>query len=598
MQMIKPVFSAFVIAVLAFAAFGARPQGERMNLWPEGKMPDAQGHLIAEMTDVAGRPGFKPEEHRDPYLEWHAAPSNACGVCVILISGGGYDGLCDIGLIEYWQRKFAALGCQTVNLVYRSPRPKGLEFYRTAWEDGQRAVRLVRSEAAKRGFSPDKIGTCSMSAGSHLATLLATSSLTPAYAAVDELDVAVPCHLNFAVTCAIAYALTDGLGKPNSRGGDAADARLDDCFRFDMRTAPMCMFHGGADEYSPIASTRVFRRLHAMKVPAELHLFADRGHGFFGGHEGLETSTGYDNWFGRAEEFLNELGILPGAAREQEELLKRFPDDDARANYEKFELWPAGKMPDPVDGIEAPYLEWHTPKELKTKAIQIVYSGGAYCGNSPESFEVTPIRRYLNAKGMTVVTMKYRCVRPPRTPLAKHTRAWQDLQRTVRLVRSEAVKRGLDPDRIGIMGSSAGGHLTLMGALSSRHRAYLGTDEIDRLPAKVNWAVAIYPAYVLSDGFDDCNSIRGDSDLLTLAPEFDFDFDSAPMLFIHGDEDVYSPLGSVRVWERLRTLGVGSDLHLLARRNHCFQNVSRAGTGSYTWMDRIWEFMNHKGFNR
>ena len=45
-------------------------------------------------------------------------------------------------------------------------------------------------------------------------------------------------------------------------------------------------------------------------------------------------------------------------------------------------------------------------------------------------------------------------------------------------------------------------------------------------------------------------------------------------------------------------MGVPCDLHTLAMRSHCFQRTAAPGTGSYTWLDRIWEFMNHNGFNR
>ena len=62
-------------------------------------------------------------------------------------------------------------------------------------------------------------------------------------------------------------------------------------------------------------------------------------------------------------------------------------------------------MPDAQTNQCLPYLEWHLPKVLKTKAIQIIYSGGSYMGNGPDGFEVAPARRYLNAKGMTVVTL-------------------------------------------------------------------------------------------------------------------------------------------------------------------------------------------------
>ena len=147
------------------------------------------------------------------------------------------------------------------------------------------------------------------------------------------------------------------------------------------------------------------------------------------------------------------------------------------------------------------------------------------------------------------------------------------------------------------MGSSAGGHLTLMGATSSKNRAYLPIDKLDKIPCNVQWAVAIYPAYVLTDGVNGGNKNGGNEDDVRIVPEFSFDLASCPMLFIHGDKDVHSPMGSVKCWEQLRRMGIQSDLHTLAGRGHCFQRRAAPGTGSYTWMNRIWEFMNHKKIN-
>jgi acetyl esterase/lipase len=253
-------------------------------------------------------------------------------------------------------------------------------------------------------------------------------------------------------------------------------------------------------------------------------------------------------------------------------------------------------MPDAQEQQCEPYLEWHFPKERKTAAIQIVYSGGGYQGNNPDGFEVAPIRRFLNEKGMTVVTLKYRSPRPQ--GLSKHTTAWQDVQRAVRMVRSEAAGYGLDPDRIGIMGSSAGGHLTLMGTTSSVHQSYLPVDERDRISPKVQWGIAIYPAYGMTDNLDSQNRFAGVEDTVRLAPEFAFDLNTAPLLLLHGDADVWSSMTSVKVWEKHRSMGIQSELHTLALRGHCFQRKASPGTGSYTWMDRIWEFLTAKGFNR
>ncbi len=673
---------AFLLVLLLWECSLAMAQ-DIQPLWPSlKKMPDAQPHQIAAMTDVSLANGFLPQKHRMPYLQWYAAPEHPNGACMILISGGAYQNCCDIRPVAQWEEALTALGFQCVNLVYRTPRPQGLPVYQSAWEDGQRAVRLVRAEAGKRHFDPERIGTVSMSAGSHLALLLGTSSLTRAYAPVDALD-SLSCHINWALLHAPAYVTTDGeTGTPAIRDGYGPGVSLSPVFRFDARTCPMVLMHGGADPYSPNGSTLVYRQLRRMGIPAEVHIYPDRGHGVMGfDRAALDSLSCHINWallhapayvttdgetgtpairdgygpgvslspvfrfdartcpmvlmhggadpyspngstlvyrqlrrmgipaevhiypdrghgvmgFDRAVEFMRQMGFL-GPLEAEVPIMDRFSSDHDRADCKKEPVWPDGKMPDVQEDQGLPYIEWHFPKNRTTRAIQIIYSGGSYEGNDPDGFEVAPARRYLNAKGMTVVTLRYRTPRPKGLP--KHISAWEDLQRAIRLVRSEAAAYGLDPDRIGIMGSSAGGHLTLMGTTSARHQAYLPIDELDKLPCKVQWGIAIYPAYSLSDGLEVTNREGGNGDSATLAPEYSFDLDTAPLLMVHGDSDPWAAMNSVKIWEKHRAMGIQSELHTLALRRHCFQRTASPGTGSYTYLDRIWEFLTAKGFNR
>ncbi|MCQ2144037.1 MAG: alpha/beta hydrolase, partial [Bacteroidales bacterium] len=331
---------------------------------------------------------------------------------------------------------------------------------------------------------------------------------------------------------------------------------------------------GGLDPYTPNASTMIYHKLRTMGVPAELHLFPNKPHGAFG--------------FERTVEFMRQLGYL-GELEPEVEIMTRYPDDNARAEYIKEEIWPEGRMPDFRENQCHPYLEWHIPANRTTDAIQIIYSGGSYMGNGTEGFEVAPARRFLNEKGVTVVTVQYRTPRPE--GLAKHTTAWQDLQRAIRVVRSEAASRGLNPDKIGIMGSSAGGHLTVMGVTSSLHKSYWPIDDIDKLSCSVQWGIGIYPAYILTDGPSDPNIHSGNNPEDIIVPDFSFDLKTCPMLFLHGNDDVYSPMGSVRLWEKMRSMGVQSELHILVGRNHCFQWHASPETASYHYFDRIWDFL-------
>ena len=544
-------FLAIVLAaaMLPFAGFA---DGDTQLLWPTSGMPDAQAGVAA------------------PYLEWSDAPASNIGSCVIIVASGDYASTGSVAGLRSLEAKLLAKGVTCVWLHSR-PSASGLPVYKVALEDAQRAVRLVRQAATERGYSADKIGVMGFADGAHLALLLATSSQTAAYAKVDDVD-DLACNVNFAIPMSPTRVLASG-------------TTIDTVFSFDNKTCTMCLFHGQDDAVtSPLATTRIYRKLRTMtvsngaKVPSEIHLIPGRGHD-------LVTASEFD----RAVEFMCQSGFL-GTLGAEVQLNSRFPNDNDRATYTKVFLWPTGKTPDPQSNQEDPYLEWHMPKELNTRAIQILYAGGAYGFNNPQDFEVTPLRRYLNAKGMAVVTIKYRCPRPEGLP--KHMSAWQDLQRTIRLVRDEAPRRGLDPNSIGIMGCSAGGHLALMGATTSQTAAYARIDAVDDLPCNVKWAIAIYPAYALTDGADGENTNGGNLDTDVLVNDFAFDASTCNMLFMHGDADSYAAMNSVKCWEKLRTMNIESELHTLATRRHTFQQNASPGTASYNINDIIWEYVD------
>ena len=547
----KSILAGFIAALAALLPL-AGAASTTQTLWPEAGMPDAQAGVAA------------------PYLEWSDAPAAPTGACVIILPGSDYASVGDGAALQPLEAKLLANGVACVWLRHR-PSAAGLPAYQVAWEDGQRAVRLVRQAAAERGYSADKIGVMGFADGAHLALLLATSSQTPAYAKVDEAD-DIACNVDFAIPMSPTRVLATG-------------TTVDPVFAFDGKTCTMCLFHGQDDAVtSPIATTRIYRKLRTMtvsngaKVPSEIHIVPGLGH---------DLATASE--FGRAIEFMCQMGFL-GALGAEVAAFDRWASDEDRATYIKENIWPDGQTPDPQDGQVVPFIEWHLPKELKTRAIQIIYAGGAYGFNNHDGFEVVPTRRYLNEKGMAVVALKYRTPRPANLP--KHMSAWQDLQRAIRLVRAEAPSRGLDPDSIGIMGGSAAGHLTLMGATTSLTPAYARIDDIDDQPCNVKWAIAFYPAYALTDGADGTNANGGNLDTDVLVDDFAFDAKTCTMFFMHGDADSYAAMDSVKCWEKLRTMDIDSELHTLATRGHTFQQNASPGTGSYNYNDIVWDYVD------
>jgi acetyl esterase/lipase len=201
------------------------------------------------------------------------------------------------------------------------------------------------------------------------------------------------------------------------------------------------------------------------------------------------------------------------------------------------------------------------------------------------------IAKYFTGKGVTVVVLKYRV--PRREGIPKHMAAWQDAQRCVRVVRSRAQEWGINPDKIGIMGFSAGGHLTLMTATTSQTNSYKPIDDIDKLPCNVNFAAPVYPAYVLEDGADGPNAGKGNDS--AMVGDFAFDEKTPPMCLIHGDEDVYSPMGSVAVYSKLRTMNIPAEMHIYAKIAHGFGgNPTDDHVGD--WLNRVYAWMVASGF--
>lgn len=282
----------------------AWPCGPKTNIWPAGEMPHRQAHQIAATTEEAAAPDFDADSSREPHIQWYPAPDPAVATdsCAIVISGGGYEKCCDLEAYRPLVAELLGAGIHCVNFTYRTPRPRGMEIYRTAWDDGWRAVRLVRREAAKRGIDPGKIGAMACSAGSHLALLLALRSLGPApYEPIDAMD-REPAPLAWLLAMCPAYLLSDGLAGQNANRGEGA--ALDPVFTPDAAACPVCFFHGSADPYSPLGSTALWRVLSQRGIKAELHLDAGRGHGPIGGEAFRRHALG----------FLMRIGALPGAS--------------------------------------------------------------------------------------------------------------------------------------------------------------------------------------------------------------------------------------------------------------------------------------------
>ena len=171
-----------------------------------------------------------------------------------------------------------------------------------------------------------------------------------------------------------------------------------------------------------------------------------------------------------------------------------------------FHLWPGdGKRSDDpskeikeiftsrVKKVRRPSMMVMKPEKPNGKAV-IVFPGGGY-GHLAARKEGSSVGEWLNQQGITAFIVKYR------VPKRKGVNvAFQDAQRAIRLVRGNAKRFGVDPNKIGVMGFSAGGHLSAMTIHQFDVATYPGIDAFDKIDCKPNFGILIYPAYLGKSG--------------------------------------------------------------------------------------------------
>ncbi|MCR5413200.1 MAG: prolyl oligopeptidase family serine peptidase [Kiritimatiellae bacterium] len=265
---------------------------------------------------------------------------------------------------------------------------------------------------------------------------------------------------------------------------------------------------------------------------------------------------------------------------------------------EVVDIWPEGKIPSVQTNQTIPTLTWYTPAKKTSDSCLIVCPGGGYA-KTAAGHEGYPVAGYFASRGMTVAMLSYRTPRP--YGLEKHATAAQDAQRAVRIVRREAEKRGFSKDKIGMLGFSAGGHLTLVTATSSETPKYEPVDEIDSESSSLAFAVPVYPAYVLDEtGMDKAarDAQRRDGGEMKFAPELKFDSHTPPMCLVHGDADGHTPMASVAVYRELRRMGIPAELHVFAKTPHGFGIYKKLTRDmpAWGWPERVQEWLEFMGF--
>jgi acetyl esterase/lipase len=224
----------------------------------------------------------------------------------------------------------------------------------------------------------------------------------------------------------------------------------------------------------------------------------------------------------------------------------------------------AGRPYTVVYDVTTPTMTVFPPKGKNSGASMVVFPGGGFKLLAMD-LEGTEVCDWMTAKGITCVLLKYRvpksnhywdkecrCHITPKVP-----RALQDAQRTIRLVRARAKDLNLDPNRIGVIGFSAGGYLVAQTS-NIFEPTYKLVDDADKLSSRPDFAVALYPGHLCRSG-------------ATLDPGIHVTKQTPATFLLQAWDDPVDDICNSTVYARaLDDAGVQAEVHLFAKGRHAF----------------------------
>ncbi len=285
------------------------------------------------------------------------------------------------------------------------------------------------------------------------------------------------------------------------------------------------------------------------------------------------------------------LSALPGSAVAQDYLR-------AVDTPQTELLWPNG-APGAVgaEDLDKPSITFYQPsKPQATGTLVVICPGGGY-GALAMDHEGHQVARWFTARGVAAAIVKYRL-----GPRYRHPAPLQDVLRAIRLVRSRAAELGIKPDRVGVMGFSAGGHLASSAAtLFDRDDAKVA-DGLEAVSSRPDFAILGYPVIVFGADVTHKGSQRnllGDAPSADLVARLSTDrqvtAQTPPTFLFHTTEDAgVPPQNSVAFYLALKAAGVPAELHIYEKGAHGV-GLAPGDRELSTWPDRMLGWMRGRG---
>ena len=232
----------------------------------------------------------------------------------------------------------------------------------------------------------------------------------------------------------------------------------------------------------------------------------------------------------------------------------------------------AGRPVFRLGNVSSPTLTLYPPKGKNTGAAVVVFPGGGYRILAID-LEGTEVCDWLNSIGVTCVLVKYRV--PDTGPYPKSPAALQDAQRALGIVRQHAEEWKIDPNRIGVLGFSAGAHLSAALSTHFEQRLYDSVDAADKLSCRPDFAVIVYPGY-LADA-EKAMAANADINPTEKTP---------PSFIVQAQDDPVHVENATVYFLQLKNAKVPAELHIYAEGGHGY-GLRRTELPVTTWPQSV-----------
>ncbi len=235
---------------------------------------------------------------------------------------------------------------------------------------------------------------------------------------------------------------------------------------------------------------------------------------------------------------------------------------------------------DRVSGVRRPTLDIYPAKNNPTGTAVIILPGGGFTYVVP-NLEGSEAAEWLNEIGITAFVLRYRTkeAASPGEPLWQ--RPLQDAQRAMRLVRHHAERWKLNPDRVGVLGFSAGGQVAAI-LHASELAVYVPTDTIDTVSFKPAFSLLVYPWQVID--------AKGD-----LLEPIKVNDKSPPAFIVHTHDDASSAIGAAKIYIELKQHNVPAELHVYQNGGHGYGVRERPNSVISSWPARATDWLKIRG---